>query len=99
NVSQNLKESDNGKRLSAYADLYAKPESQYVSELTDALIAEKTRFGQYWAIQALDKIQQHAANSISDPNVLSKLKTFYNQLENGVDRKFELGRILPGLKN
>jgi hypothetical protein len=97
-ISQALKESDNGKRLVGYAYLYARPDYQFLGELVDAFTTDPTPFGQYWGIQALGKILELRPNEEIPLNIFKKLKAYYNQLGKGIDREYELSRILPELK-
>lgn len=97
-ISQALKDKDAGKRLTGYAYLYAKADYQYLEELVDAIISDHTPFGQYWGIQALGKILETSTNSKIDSNILNKLKPYYDKLGKGIDREYELGKLLPELK-
>jgi hypothetical protein len=97
-ISQTLKEGDNGKRLGGYAYLYIKPDYQYLEELVDAFTTDKTPFGQYWGIQAMGKILELQPNDKLQPQILKKLKTYYDQLDIGIDREYELKKMLPELK-
>jgi len=97
-VSQALGETDNGKRLAGYAYIYVRPDYQYLEELVNAFTADPTPFGQYWGIQALGKVLELRPNEKIHPNIFKKLKAFYDQLEKGIDREYELNKILPELK-
>ncbi|PWT74944.1 MAG: hypothetical protein C5B59_09945 [Bacteroidetes bacterium] len=94
-----LKDTDNGKRLSAYAWLLTNPDPQYVNKLADAIVSDTTAFGQYWGIQALGRLIEKQPSLVNDQILVGKMKPYFDQLENGVDRKYELGRIMPNLKN
>lgn len=92
-----LKDTNNGRRLAGYAYLYTKPEITLIGDLVDALLSDSTPFGQYWAIQALGKIlAQNPYQNIST-DIYLKLKNYYDRLQDGVDRKYELGKLLPAL--
>jgi len=98
-ISQALKEEDNGKRLAGYAYLYVKPDYQRLEELVDALTADPTPFGQYWGIQALSRVVETQPNAKPQSTILKKLKVYYDQLQKGIDREYELGKLFPELKN
>ncbi len=97
-ISKALKESDNGKRLAGCAYLYIKPDYRHLEELVDAIIKDPTPFGQYWGIQALGKVLEIDSVDKIDPKIFDKLKIYYDQLDRGIDREYELGKILPELK-
>jgi hypothetical protein len=93
-ISAALMSQDNGIRLSGYAYLYARPDHQYLDQLSNAIIKDPTPFGQYWGIQALGKIINDQAITQLDPAIFNKLKAFYDQLAKGIDREYELRKIL-----
>lgn len=93
-----LKDRNDGKRLIGYVWLNVKPNEEYLGELVDAIATDPTAFGQYWGIQALSKIIKHRTSEKMDPTVFNKLKSYYNRLDKGIDREYELARILPELK-
>lgn len=93
-ISGALLSQDNGVRLSGYAYLYAKPDQQYLDQLSNAIIKDPTPFGQYWGIQALGKIINDQTITQLDPAIFNKLKVFYDQLAKGIDREYELRKIL-----
>lgn len=94
-----LKENDIGKRLIGYAYLYSKPDYEYLEQIVDAISTDPTPFGQYWAIQVLEKILALQPGAAIDQNVLKKIKSYYDRLPKGIDREYELGKIMPSLKS
>jgi len=99
-VSSALRDKNPGKRLAAYAWLISKPDPTQVGDLIKTLVAEEpTRFGQYWAIQALARNLGARGAADINPEYLKKLRDFYEKLEPGVDRKYELSKIFPEFKN
>jgi hypothetical protein len=86
-----------GTRLLAYARLYAQPEPDLLSELVNTLTStEDTRFGQYWAIQAIKRIVQSPQGRL-DPEAKSRLITFLVSLPKDSDRYYELLNVIGGL--
>jgi hypothetical protein len=97
-ISQALKSKDNGKRLSGYAFLYNKPDYSYLSQLVDAFSKDPTPFGQYWGILTLGKLLEVKTENKVDTDTMSKIRSFYNGLKKGIDREYELAKILPELR-
>lgn len=97
-VATMMVDADNGRRLAAYAWLYARPDNSYLSLLVDALTSDPIPFNQYWAIQSLGKIIALLPNASPPPDIMKKLQTYYDGLQEGIDRKYELANILPALK-
>ena len=56
NVLRALRSSDGGMRLAGYAYAYSKADSPLLPPVIDALSGEETRFNQYWALNAIDRI-------------------------------------------
>jgi hypothetical protein len=84
-----------GRRLAAYAYLFAKPDVNFFDPLIDALVNDPLPFNQYSAIQALKRIQDRQPYSTLSFSRFTKLKTYYDHLVNAEDRKYELGKIFP----
>jgi hypothetical protein len=96
-IEQSLTNEENaGQRLAAYAYLYAKPDSQFLNHLVKCLTTlENTPFGQYWAIQALDKILALQGLEKTDKDIANQLLSFLRKrLRKGTDRYADLSRIL-----
>jgi len=92
-----LKEGDGGKRLFAYAHLYACPDAPLLPELVDSVIEnEATPFGQYWGLQAIGRVIQASPESVHSA-VRDKLRRFLPQLKRGTDRYYELSKIMKSL--
>ncbi len=90
---------DNGKRLFGYAYFFYKPDIQQLALLVDSVVnIETTSFGQYWGILAIGKVISGAGTTTIDPDIITKLKTFYTTLKPGTDRWKELKTILEQLK-
>lgn len=87
---------DRGKRLSAYAYLWARPAYARLESLVDSVIKiEDKPFGQYWGIQAIGKvIGSRPPKAKVDLRILSTLRGFLSQLQPGTDRYYELSGIL-----
>jgi len=94
-VARALQDSNNGRRLSAYASLYAEPQQDLLLPLTDALLTtETTAFGQYWGIITIGKLIALQTQDEIRETALAKLQTLYSKLDPDTDRHFELKRIL-----
>jgi hypothetical protein len=93
-ISSALTSTDNGQRLTAYASLYIKPDYQYLDQLANAVIKDPTPFGQYWGILALGKVINLQPFHQLDPNIYNKLKVFHDQYPKGIDREYELRKVL-----
>ena len=93
-----LKDADNGNRLSAYAYLYARPDYKYLPDLVEALTTDQAAFNQFWAIQALGKVIGLQPNATLPSDLKDKLQAYYDKLQEGWDRKYELEKIVPSLK-
>jgi hypothetical protein len=92
-----LTEEDDGKRLSAYAYIYARPEPQLLSELVASVADRETKpFGQYWGIQAIGRVIQTKPGSI-DAQTRNSLRSFLTRLKKGTDRYYELSTIIKSL--
>ena len=101
NVEHALREKeDRGKRLSAYAYLWARPDYARLESLVDSVMKiEDKPFGQYWGIQAMGRvIASRPPRTKIDLRVLGKLRSFLSQLQPGTDRYYELQRILQGFE-
>jgi hypothetical protein len=92
-----LTEEDDGKRLFAYAHLYALPEPQLLSDLVRSVAEKEDKpFGQYWGIQAIGRVVQVAPDSV-DSQTRNTLQNFLTKLKKGTDRYYELSRIMKSL--
>jgi len=91
-------EGDGGRRLFAYAYLYALPDLHCLKALVHSLVyVEDTPFGQYWGIEALGKLLGKADGALS-PSIMDELRDFLHRLGRGTDRYYELKRLLPELE-
>ncbi|MEO6329474.1 MAG: hypothetical protein ABIO55_11090 [Ginsengibacter sp.] len=99
NVTAALNSFDKGKRLTGYAYLFGKPDSPRLHDLVNCITTiEDTPFGQYWGLQALEKIiSLTPLKEINETSVTDNLKEFYKKLQPGSDRHYVLGRILGSL--
>ena len=96
-VSPFLTEEDDGKRLFAYAHIYARPEPQVLSDLVRSVTEkEDTPFGQYWGIQAIGRVVQAAPESVT-LQTRNALQNFLTKLKKGTDRYYELSKIMKSL--
>jgi hypothetical protein len=92
-----LTEDDDGKRLFAYAHLYARPEPQLLSDLVRSVTEKEDKpFGQYWGIQAIGRVVQAAPESVN-LQTRNMLQNFLAKLKKGTDRYYELSKIMKSL--
>jgi len=92
-----LTEEDGGKRLFAYAHMYARPEAGLLPNLVRCVTEKQdTPFDQYWGIQAIGRVVQSAPDSVNS-QIKSALQTFLSKLKKGTDRYYELSKILKSL--
>ncbi len=89
-----LTQDDDGKRLFAYAHLYARPEPQLLSDLVRSVTEKEDKpFGQYWGIQAIGRVVQAAPESVNS-QTRNMLQNFLTKLKKGTDRYYELSKIM-----
>jgi hypothetical protein len=90
-----LRSNDSGKRLAAYAALYARPDPAHLSALVDALGreggCEGKPFGEYWALRAIGQAVSAYPEAV-DPQLLRRLET--HDVQPGTDRAYEHTRVL-----
>jgi hypothetical protein len=93
-----LESKDRGTRLMAYAYLYARPDIENLSALVKSVTEiEAKPFGQYWGLQAIQKILEQTGPQNVDFQTQRKLRDFQHHLASGTDRYYELKQILRGL--
>jgi hypothetical protein len=98
NIDEQLEESDQGKRLAAYAYLYANPDFAHLENLVNSVTQiEDKPFGQYWGIQAIGKVLGNRGNTEVSKEILDRLNRFLNRLKPGTDRHYELTRSLRSI--
>jgi hypothetical protein len=86
-----------GKRVCAYAYLYAQPTPALLGKLIQALASEPPEhaFGQYWGIRAIGRILSD--RTVNSEMVVEPLRVLLAKLTPGTDRHYELTRILGDL--
>jgi hypothetical protein len=82
-----------GRRVAAYAYLYANPTPSQAAELVQALLAEPTPFGQYWGLRALSRLVQRDPECL-DSNSRRQLEQLAKSFGRDTDRINELRRVL-----
>ncbi|HVF44674.1 MAG TPA: YEATS-associated helix-containing protein [Pyrinomonadaceae bacterium] len=94
-----LKETANrGRRLAAYASLYAMPDFQLLPELVESVAGIKDEpFAQYWGILSIGKVIGGRDKSQVPAQVVEQLRQLSVSLSAGTDRKHELSRVLKQL--
>ncbi|HEY3958847.1 MAG TPA: hypothetical protein VGM53_36255 [Streptosporangiaceae bacterium] len=89
-----LRSENQGRRMAGYAWLYARPDPAAAETLVQTLTArENTNFGQYWAIQALQKCLP-LTDIRTEAALKPELKTFLSGLPSDSDRHYELSKLL-----
>ena len=86
---------DRGQRLGGYAYLYALPDFNYVTPLTECLTQREDKpFGQFWAILALTKLLGKREDLTIPETVIQDFRTYADKLSSGSDRRYEAKKIL-----
>jgi hypothetical protein len=93
-----LTSSDRGMRLAAYAYLHARPEPDAARALIDALLnVEDKPFGQYWALNALQRIAEiDTARAVLVASV-PKLERYKQRIGPNTDRARELDELIAAV--
>jgi hypothetical protein len=98
-AASELKQKDRGRRLGAYAFLYARPEPKYLQDLVSSVTQiEDKPFGQYWGIGAIQNVISRVDDAVLLGNVKQGLGRFLGELQPGTDRYYELSKILQEQK-
>jgi hypothetical protein len=84
---------DDGHRMAAFSYVYANPDPRLAQTLVAAVIAEPTRFGQYWGIRALRRLNSLDSSAL-DFNSLRDLERLLSRLGPNTDRSYELRQLL-----
>lgn len=92
-VSALLDSDDRKARMSAYAYLYAHPDDARIAGLVDAVVAEESRFGQYWGVRALRRVVEAEPGAL-DAATRRRLERFAATLDPTSDTTHELRRLL-----
>ena len=92
-VSALLESDDRKSRVAAYAYRYANPVPALIGALVDAVVAEDTRFGQYWGVRALRRHVDADPASL-DAATRRRLERFATTLEPASDGADELRQLL-----
>jgi hypothetical protein len=82
-----------GRRIAAYAYLYANPNASQAMALVQALLAEPTPFGQYWGLRALSRMVQRDPDCL-DSNSRRQLEQLAKSIGRDTDRANELRRVM-----
>jgi len=85
--------SNDGRRLAAYAYMYANPDPRWAPGLAGAILAEPTPFGQYWAIRAIRRSIALDPSAL-DLNSRRQLEDLLSRLGPNTDRAYELRQAL-----
>lgn len=89
-----LRSDNQGQRMAGYAWLYARPDPAAAELLVSTLTTrEDSHFGQYWAIQALQR-SLPLADAETAGKLIPELKTFLSRLPTDSDRSYELSNLL-----
>jgi hypothetical protein len=94
-----LKSDRGGRRLGAYAFLYARPDFEFIDDLVAGVTkVEDKPFGQYWGLQAISRVLASRGGVSVSENVRSQLRQFSGRLPRGTDRDYEIRKILQELE-
>jgi len=94
-VDAALRQSNGGKRLGAYAFLYARPDLKFLDALVSSVTStEDTAFGQYWGILSIQRVAGVQAGQPIPAATFAKLSAFSQKLQRGTDRYYELTKVL-----
>ncbi len=90
---------DAGRRLAAYAWLYARPNLDFLGDLVTGITSvEKHPFGRYWGLLALEKVLQNMSGAKPDKRLLDRLEAFLRgDLKRGTDEYYVLDKILKSV--
>ncbi|MGH9132784.1 MAG: hypothetical protein ACRDZZ_02525 [Ilumatobacteraceae bacterium] len=88
-----LGSADRRSRMAAYAYLYANPDADRMAAISDALMGERTIFGQYWGVRALRKLVDACPTAL-DPDLRGRLERFGSTLDPETDGAGELRQLL-----
>lgn len=89
-----LRSDNQGRRMAGYAWLYARPDPAATELLVQTLTTrENTNFGQYWAIQALQRCLP-LTDIRTRASLIQELNTFLAKLPSDSDRHYELSNLL-----
>lgn len=99
-VRRLLVENDPGRRLAAYAYLYALPQFELLDELVESVTGlEDKPFGQYWGIKSIRQVIGDRRQQAVSPQILSRLEQFlHKKLRVGTDRYYALTLALRDLR-
>jgi hypothetical protein len=94
-----LKSDRRGRRLGAYAFLYARPDFKFIDDLVAGVTkVEDKPFGQYWGLQAISRVLASRGGVSVSENVRAQLRQFSARLPRGTDRDYEIRKILQELE-
>ena len=83
-------------RLSGYAYLYARPDTQKLPALVESVTNEDRPFGQYWGLQSIAHVLPQAVPHVPS-SVKAKLRAFAADVPPGSDRDYEVRKLLRQL--
>jgi hypothetical protein len=94
-LESTLLSDDAGWRLAAYAYLYAKPDARSIKLLVDSVAWKEDKpFGQYWGLQAVERVVAVCKSEDIPASVLSVLQSYANKVPRGTDRDHEVRKLL-----
>jgi hypothetical protein len=94
-VAGYLGSEDRGRRLAAYAYLYARPDYNFLDELVESVTNREDKpFGQYWGLQSISRNLAYRGRQTVPAGVVARLKSFAESLPRGTDRDYVVRDIL-----
>jgi hypothetical protein len=98
-VADSLMSGERGRRLAAYAYLYARPALDLIEPLvTSVTKLEDKPFGQYWGLQAISRVLMTRGSEPVPDRVLVRLRQYAERVSRGTDRDYEIRKILRELE-
>ena len=88
-----LRTNNAGRRLAAYAYMYAHPEPAWVPVIAEAFLIDDKPFNQYWALRTLEA-QSMPISSTLDRDLIRRLRDRLPRLENDASRHRLLTKLL-----
>jgi hypothetical protein len=99
NLEDALTSDRHGRRLAAYASLYAQPDFRWLEPLVTSVTQQEDKpFGQYWGLQAIERVLASRANAQVPGRILTRLQLYSAAVPRDSDRGYEVRKILRDLE-
>ncbi|HEX7307517.1 hypothetical protein [Lentzea sp.] len=97
NVEAALRDEDQDRRLTGYAGLHGRPDTERIDVVIDVLAHEPTAFNQYWAIKTLRVLAGLSDSSQVTPKLEPSLRGLRRAVPPGSSRAREIDLLLKAL--